>query len=128
MIECETRLHFLSRRTVELQLPSDACLLPGNQHSISPSTSSPSNTCVRQHPQTHTYVYTNVYTLPPFLASRRLLEGMQMITDRCGCSPSSSFSPSLLAFFLNPPKLCCFFRIPEKKLPPHPVYSTSWLG
>lgn len=29
---------FLSCSTVELQLRADACLLPGNQHSISPST------------------------------------------------------------------------------------------
>lgn len=43
----------------------------------------------------HTLVYTNAH-IPT--ASQRLLEGMQMITNRYSCSPFS-FPPSPLAFF-----------------------------
>lgn len=71
MIECEMHLHFLSCHAVEMQLPADACLLPGNQHSISPSTSSPSNTCTRRHPQTHTCVHKCAQCPPRPATSRR---------------------------------------------------------
>lgn len=48
---------FLSCRTVELQLPTDACLLPGNQHSISPSTFNPqTHTCTDTHSYTQMYI------------------------------------------------------------------------
>lgn len=61
VIQCEMCLHFLSCYTVELQLPSDACSLPGNQDSISPSTSSP-----------HTHTHTHSRTRYPSLTSQRL--------------------------------------------------------
>lgn len=123
---------FLSRRTIELQLPADACLLQGNQHSISPSTSSPSNTCARQNPQRHTLVHK---CAPPPAAPPLPLTPATSRRDANCYQPLwlfpllfSSFLPSLLVFFLSPPKLCRFFQIPQEKLqpPPHFLAHPSW--
>lgn len=109
VIECEMCLHFLSCYTVELQLPTDACSLPGNQHSISPSTSSPqTHTCAGAHRQ-HTCAHKHTNAHSPSLTSQRLRfwrRRKSLLT--AGAAPPL---PILLLIFPVPLSLPAFFSI-----------------
>lgn len=112
---------FLSCYTVEPQLPTDACLLPGNQHSISPSTFSPEMHTwadTRRHTQACGHSCTQMHTPLPRLPATVLLEGTQIITDCCSCNPLlpstlfccwSSLFFCLFQHFSQSLKSCSFF-------------------
>lgn len=108
VIECEMCLHFLSCYTVELQLPTDACSLPGNQHSISPSTSSPqTHTCAVAHRQ-HACAHKHTNTHSSSLTSQRLRFWRQrksLLT--AGAAPP----PHFVVIFPVPLSLPAFFSI-----------------
>lgn len=121
---------FWSRRAVELQLPADACLLPGNQHSISPSTASPPhspppNTCVSAGAAAYTHLCTQMRTFP--LLPRDFSKGCKWLPT-AKAVPPPPFRHLLRQFFPNPPKLCHSFRIPKENPHPIPFFAHPSLG
>lgn len=118
MIECEMCLHFLSCYTVELQLPTDACSLPGNQHSISPSTSSPqTHTCAGAHRQ-HTCAHKHTNTHSPSLTSQRLrFRRRRKSLLTAGAAPPHPPAPPPHFVVDLPPFLCLFQRFSQSLKP-----------
>lgn len=107
---------FLCCYTVKLQLPTDACLLPGNQHSISPSTFSPqTHTCADTHRHTHGQADTcaHKYTLPSLTSQQlRFWRGRKSLLTAAAvflpfCCWSSLFF-CLFQHFSQSLKSCCF--------------------